>query len=93
MDILTHIRGLPTLEQRTAAVAKVQAIERDAMIKQTPQPGLVPLMDYLHSKGMKRALCTRNFEYVFLPLSHLNGSCHVAGKRSLLMLSWVEEHR
>lgn len=62
IDIITHIRGLPTLKDRTNAVAKVQAIEREAMVKQTPQPGLVELMDYLHSKGVRRALCTRNFE-------------------------------
>ena len=32
------------------------------MVKQIPQPGLVKLMDYLKSRGVKRALCTRNFE-------------------------------
>ncbi|EEP80313.1 predicted protein [Uncinocarpus reesii 1704] len=68
VDIITHIRSLPTLEERTAAAAKVQAIERAAMVKQKPQPGLIQLMDYLHSKGMKRALCTRNFE---APVTHL----------------------
>ncbi|EAS27895.2 HAD hydrolase, family IA [Coccidioides immitis RS] len=68
VDIITHIRGLPTQEERTAAAAKVQAIERSAMVKQKPQPGLTQLMDYLHSRGMKRALCTRNFE---APVTHL----------------------
>lgn len=34
------------------------------MADQQPQPGLVRLMDYLKSRGLRRALCTRNFEYV-----------------------------
>lgn len=61
-DILEHIRGLPTETERTEAVAKVQAIEREAMLLQQPQPGLVDLMDYLETKNIRRALCTRNFE-------------------------------
>lgn len=32
------------------------------MTHQQPQPGLVDLMDYLHDAGVRRALCTRNFE-------------------------------
>ncbi|PGH20746.1 hypothetical protein AJ80_03506 [Polytolypa hystricis UAMH7299] len=68
VDIITHIRSLPTLKDRTAAVAKVQAIEQEAMLKQQPQPGLVELMDYLKSRNLKRALCTRNFE---APVTHL----------------------
>jgi len=62
-DILEHIRSLPTEEDRTEAVAKVQAIEREAMLAQQPQPGLVDLMDYLEKRNIRRALCTRNFEY------------------------------
>lgn len=62
-DILQHIRELPTAD-RDAAVSKVQAVERRAMVDQQPQPGLVRLMDYLESRGLRRALCTRNFEYV-----------------------------
>ncbi|KAJ5281111.1 hydrolase [Penicillium angulare] len=61
-DILDHIRDLPTKEDRAAAVEKVQAVERRAMADQEPQPGLVKLMDYLQSRGLKRALCTRNYE-------------------------------
>ncbi|GAM36315.1 HAD superfamily hydrolase [Talaromyces pinophilus] len=67
-DILEHIRNLPTEQARTDAVAKVQAIEREAMLAQQPQPGLVTLMDYLEKKGIRRALCTRNFE---APVTHL----------------------
>ncbi|RWQ93196.1 putative HAD superfamily hydrolase [Paecilomyces variotii] len=68
VDILEHIRGLPTLKDRMKAVSKVQEIEREAMLKQQPQPGLVQLMDYIESRGMRRALCTRNFE---APVTHL----------------------
>ncbi|KAJ5990019.1 hypothetical protein N7499_010544 [Penicillium canescens] len=81
IDILHHIRQLPTPEDRAAAVSKVQAVERRAMIDQQPQPGLLRLMDYLESRGLRRALCTRNFEapvkylvdnhlptHVFLPI-------------------------
>lgn len=70
IDILHHIRGLPSPEQRAAAVTKVQAVERRAMLDQQPQPGLARLMEYLQSRSLRRALCTRNFEYVFAyPLS------------------------
>ncbi|OAX85051.1 hypothetical protein ACJ72_00581 [Emergomyces africanus] len=68
VDIIGHIRSLPTPQDRDAAITKVKEIEREAMIKQVPQPGLLELMDYLQSKGLKRALCTRNFE---APVNHL----------------------
>ncbi|KAK2733144.1 hypothetical protein FQN57_002294 [Myotisia sp. PD_48] len=68
VDIIHHIRGLPTIKDRSDAMTIIQTIERDAMIKQKPQPGLVELMEYLHSKGVRRALCTRNFE---APVTHL----------------------
>ncbi|EAW10751.1 putative haloacid dehalogenase-like hydrolase [Aspergillus clavatus NRRL 1] len=68
VDILHHIRQLPTHEERTAAAEKVKAVEREAMKHQQPQPGLVDLMDYLQSRGLYRALCTRNFE---APVMHL----------------------
>lgn len=58
------MRSLPTLEEKAAAAAKVKAIEQKAMLTQQPQPGLVALMDYLEGRGVRRALCTRNFEYV-----------------------------
>ncbi|KAJ5416003.1 hypothetical protein N7465_004698 [Penicillium sp. CMV-2018d] len=74
IDILQHIRELPTADQATA-VAKVQAVERRAMADQKPQPGLVRLMDYLKSRGLRRALCTRNFETPVQNLiaNHLDG--------------------
>ncbi|KAJ5082788.1 hydrolase [Penicillium argentinense] len=81
IDILHHIQDLPTSEERSAAVKKVQAVERRAMLDQQPQPGLSRLMEYLQSRGVRRALCTRNFEapvqyliqnhmpsHVFLPI-------------------------
>ena len=39
------------------------------MLMQQPQPGLIALMDYLQARGVRRALCTRNFEYVPQPAS------------------------
>ncbi|KAJ5544714.1 HAD-superfamily hydrolase subfamily IA variant 3 [Penicillium sp. DV-2018c] len=73
-DILEHIRGLPEGD-RAAAVSIVQAVERRAMLDQQPQPGLLRLMDYLESRGLRRALCTRNFEAPVQNLikNHLNG--------------------
>ncbi|KAL4778148.1 HAD-like domain-containing protein [Aspergillus varians] len=62
VDILHHIRSLPTAEEQLEASNKVKAIESEAMQHQEPQPGLVELMEYLRGKGLKRALCTRNFE-------------------------------
>ncbi|KAK1071398.1 hypothetical protein LTR33_010450 [Friedmanniomyces endolithicus] len=44
IDILDHIHSLSSSQQEEA-FAKIQAIERDAMAKQVPQPGLVTLMD------------------------------------------------
>jgi phosphoglycolate phosphatase-like HAD superfamily hydrolase len=38
------------------------------MSKQAPQPGLVELMTYLHQRGLRKALCTRNFP---APVQHL----------------------
>ena len=42
-DILDHIYTLPTPEEQEAAMEKIRTIEREAMISQTPQPGLLPL--------------------------------------------------
>ena len=63
VDILDHIYSLPKDEQ-PAAHEKIQAVERRAMAKQVPQPGLVSLMEYLDTKGIKKGICTRNFECV-----------------------------
>ena len=61
IDILDYIYSLPGQKQ-DEAFAKIQDIERQAMAKQVPQPGLVALMEYLDRKGIKKAICTRNFE-------------------------------
>ncbi|KAL4803608.1 HAD-like domain-containing protein [Aspergillus unguis] len=68
VDILHHIRSLPSPEAQLEASNKVKAIEREAMAHQQPQPGLVELMEYLRDRNIKRALCTRNFE---LPVTNL----------------------
>ncbi|KAJ8116958.1 hypothetical protein OPT61_g1730 [Boeremia exigua] len=66
-DILDHIYSLSGTEQE-GAHEKVRNIERTAMKKQKPQAGLVELMDYLDSRGLKKGICTRNFD---APVEHL----------------------
>jgi len=53
---------------RARAIAKIRQIERTAMTSQRPQPGLRELMTYLSSRGIPKALCTRNFP---APVHHL----------------------
>jgi phosphoglycolate phosphatase-like HAD superfamily hydrolase len=60
-DILDHIYSLPASEQEEAH-EKIRSIERTAMKSQQPQSGLVELMVYLDSRGVKKGICTRNFE-------------------------------
>ncbi|MCJ1311866.1 hypothetical protein MMC25_005539 [Agyrium rufum] len=67
VDILEHIYSLPASEQE-GAMSKIQAIERDAMKLQKPQPGLVELMTYLDKRGIRKGICTRNFD---APVAHL----------------------
>ncbi len=69
-DILDHIYSLPTPEQQHEAMEKIRSIERAAMASQEAQPGLAPLMDYLAARGVRKAICTRNFEQ---PVMHLLG--------------------
>ncbi|GKZ39608.1 hypothetical protein AbraIFM66950_000740 [Aspergillus brasiliensis] len=47
------------------------------MESQQPQPGLVELMDFLEERGVKRALCTRNFEAPVLNLLNNHLPAHV----------------
>lgn len=65
-DILEHIYSLP-MEQQVEAMAAIQEIESAAMDMQEPQPGLEDLMGYLEMRGLRKALCTRNFESVVFP--------------------------
>ncbi|TVY84009.1 putative uncharacterized hydrolase [Lachnellula suecica] len=60
-DILDHCHSLPS-PQDEAALEKIRAIEREAMVLQEAQPGLVQLMDYLESKNLPKA-----------PVNHLLG--------------------
>ncbi|PVH98261.1 HAD-like protein [Periconia macrospinosa] len=66
-DILDHIYALPEPAQ-SEAHEKVRAIEREAMTKQQPQEGLVELMRYLDERGVRKGICTRNFD---APVAHL----------------------
>ena len=67
VDILEHIYALPAAEQHQAMEA-VRAIERTAMVNQIAQPGLINLMEYLDSRGVRKGILTRNFE---TPVNHL----------------------
>ena len=67
-DILDHIYSLPTIEEQEAAMESIRNIERTAMRGQIAQPGLADLMDYLDSRGIRKGICTRNFEQ---PVNHL----------------------
>ncbi|KAK5629018.1 hypothetical protein RRF57_004733 [Xylaria bambusicola] len=68
IDILTHISTLPSSAEREAAMESIRAIEREAMSSQVAQPGLSTLMTYLQEQGIRKAICTRNFE---TPVTHL----------------------
>jgi hypothetical protein len=61
IDILDHIYSLSPSQQEEAH-AKIQAIERKAMQEQVPQPGLGELMECLEGWGVRKGICTRNFE-------------------------------
>jgi phosphoglycolate phosphatase-like HAD superfamily hydrolase len=47
---------------------KIRDIESKAMTDQKPQPGLIALMEYLQSRGVRKGICTRNFD---TPVNHL----------------------
>ncbi|KAJ8606952.1 hypothetical protein MRB53_040617 [Persea americana] len=66
-DILDHIYSLPSGEHEEAQ-QKIRDIERRAMSLQRPQPGLGELMRYLDSRGIRKGICTRNFDE---PVNHL----------------------
>ncbi|KAI1500850.1 HAD-like domain-containing protein [Biscogniauxia marginata] len=67
-DILEHVYALPTASAREAAMESIRAIERRAMAEQVAQPGLSALMTYLDARGVRKGICTRNFEQ---PVAHL----------------------
>ncbi|KXS97379.1 hypothetical protein AC578_9607 [Pseudocercospora eumusae] len=74
IDILDYIHSLPEQEQRIA-FGKVQDIESRAMEKQVPQAGLVALMEELDRHGIRKGICTRNFD---TPVNHLLNN-HIPG--------------
>lgn len=61
IDILEHIESLSP-DAKQVALEAIRAIERKAMASQKPQPGLASLMSYLDSRGIPKAICTRNFD-------------------------------
>jgi phosphoglycolate phosphatase-like HAD superfamily hydrolase len=60
-DIIAHINELPSSEQPDAWT-KIKQIEQTAMREQEAQPGLIPLLEFLHRENVRVAICTRNFE-------------------------------
>lgn len=67
VDILGHVESLPAPDQEPA-MQKIRAIEQGAMAAQLPQPGLAPLMAFLETRDIQKAICTRNFD---APVNHL----------------------
>ncbi|KAK6528840.1 hypothetical protein TWF694_004074 [Orbilia ellipsospora] len=75
-DILDHILSLPDdnvveskgVSEQEVAFEKIRGVERQAMGEMKPQEGLVELMDYLDGRGVRKAICTRNFD---APVEHL----------------------
>jgi phosphoglycolate phosphatase-like HAD superfamily hydrolase len=67
-DILDHIYSLETPALQSRAMESIRTIERSAMATQVAQPGLVSLMTYLDERGIRKGICTRNFE---APVAHL----------------------
>ncbi|KAI1098508.1 HAD-like protein [Jackrogersella minutella] len=68
VDILEHIYSLPTPSEQEAAMESIRAIERKSMAEQVAQPGLADLMRYLDARGVRKGICTRNFQQ---PVEHL----------------------
>ena len=67
-DILDHIYQLPTEPQQAEAMQAIRNIESTAMASQVAQPGLSTLISYLDSRGVRKGICTRNFD---APVNHL----------------------
>lgn len=67
-DILEHVYSLPTPQEREAGMEAIRAVERRNMVAQVAQPGLQELMAHLDARGVRKAICTRNFE---TPVAHL----------------------
>jgi len=66
-DILDHVHSLPEEEQEIAQ-EKLRNIERRAMLKMEPQPGITELMDYIVQKQLNTTILTRNFP---IPVDYL----------------------
>ncbi|CAZ86015.1 unnamed protein product [Tuber melanosporum] len=61
VDILDHVCSL-AIEKQSAAMESIRNVEKEAMLKMIPQKGLIPLMEYLDKRCIRKAICTRNFE-------------------------------
>lgn len=67
VDILDHVHSLPPHEEQVAQ-EKLQEIEKRAMVKMAPQPGVDELLSFLSDNDIPKAICTRNFP---IPVNHL----------------------
>jgi len=68
VDILAHVRSLPTDAQRLEAMELVRGVETEAMQKMALQGGAGDLMLYLEEKHVRKGILTRNY---LDPVTHL----------------------
>lgn len=61
-DILAHVAAIPGDQERADAMALVETVECEAMHGMKPSPGVKELMEYLDTRGIRRAVLTRNYE-------------------------------
>ncbi|CUS21847.1 LAQU0S04e02168g1_1 [Lachancea quebecensis] len=70
-DILTYVDQLPSRELQAEANEQLKAVEARAMAEMRPQPGLLPLLEYLTAHEVSTSICTRN---LIAPVRHLIAS-------------------
>ncbi|CAR24411.1 putative haloacid dehalogenase-like hydrolase [Lachancea thermotolerans CBS 6340] len=71
MDILTFVDQLPSKQLKDDANEQLKAVEARAMAEMQPQPGLLPLLEYLTAHEISTSICTRN---LIKPVRHLIAS-------------------
>lgn len=60
VDILSHLKSLPTDEEKHIAELKLRKIEEKAMVEQEPTNGLLNTFKKLNNFDIKLSICTRN---------------------------------
>jgi phosphoglycolate phosphatase-like HAD superfamily hydrolase len=61
VDILAHVRSLPTDAQRLEAMELVREVETEAMREMVLQSGAEDLILYLEEKRVRKGILTRNY--------------------------------